>query len=131
MEKRIDVTIGYKIVEDGKPTKYCAGNTGEGMSYKDIDAFKNDDDICYIPECEFDGEGWSAEYRDGLGYAREDICNIISDELRWNYEDIPVCHEFCEYIAECVMLAAEWESVGVILDRIDLDVEWEEFNNIR
>ena len=45
MEKRIDVTIGYKIVEEGKPTRYFADQTPEGMCYKDIDAYKNDDDI--------------------------------------------------------------------------------------
>lgn len=129
MKKKIDVTVGYKIVEDGKPTRYFAGDTGEGMCYKDIDAYKNDNDICYIPECEFDGEGWSVEYRDGLGYAREDILNCILDELRWNYEGIPVCDEFCAYEAECIIEEAEWESVGVILDRIDLDEDWEMFNN--
>lgn len=129
MEKKIDVTVGYKIVEDGKPTRYFAGNNGEGMCYKDLDAYKNDDDICYISECEFDGEGWSVEYREGLGYTKEEIINFVADEIRWNYEGIPACKEFCVHEAECIINEAEWESVGVILDRIDLDEDWEMFNN--
>lgn len=122
--KRIDVTIGYKIVEEGKPTRYFADQTSEGMCYKDIDAYKNNDDICYIPECEFDGEGWSVEYREGLGYAREDITNCVSDELRWNYEDIPRCSHFATYIADCIIENVSWESIGVAVDRIDFDEEW-------
>jgi hypothetical protein len=129
MEKRIDVTIGYKIVEKGKPTRYFADQTSEGMCYKDLDAYKNNDDICYIPECEFNGEGWSVEYREGLGYAREDIMNWVLDELRWNYEGIPLCDEFCAHEAECIIEEAEWESVGVILDRIDLDEDWYYFSH--
>lgn len=129
MEKRIDVTVGYKIVEDGKPTRYFADDTGEGMCYKDLDAYKNDDDICYIPECEFDGEGWSVEYREGLGYTKEEIINFVADEIRWSYEGIPACKEFCAHEAEYIINAAEWESVGVILDRIDLAEDWEQWQS--
>lgn len=129
MEKRIDVTVGYKIVEDGKPTRYFADDTGEGMCYKDLDAYKNDDDICYIPECDFDGEGWSVEYREGLGYTKEEIINFVADEIRWGYEGIPACKEFCVHEAECIINEAEWESVGVILDRIDLAEDWEQWQS--
>lgn len=123
--KRIDVTIGYKIVEEGKPTWYFAGNTGEGMCYKDTDAYKNNDDICYISECEFDGEGWSVEYKEGLGYAREEILDIVKDEIRWNHEGFPLDEDFEQEIADYIFEVVEWESIGVALDRIDLDEEWE------
>lgn len=129
MEKRIDVTVGYKIVEDGKPTRYFADNTGEGMCYKDLDAYKNNNDICYIPECEFEGKGWSAEDKEGLGYTREEIINCVCDEIRWSYEGIPISVEFCIYEADCIIEMVEWESIGVAIDRIDLDEEWEMFNN--
>ena len=127
MEKKIDVIIGYKIVEDGKPTRYFAGDTGEGMCYKDLEAYKNNDDICYIPECEFDGEGWSVEYKEGLGYTREEILNIVSDEIRWNQEGFPRDEDFEQEIADYVFEVVEWESIGVALERIDLDEEWKDY----
>ena len=125
--KRIDVTVGYKIVEEGKPTWYFAGDTGEGMCYKDLDAYKNNDDICYIPECEFDGEGWSVEDREGLGYTREEILNIVQDEIRWNYDDLPRDEDFEQEIADNVFGVVEWESIGVAVERIDFDEEWAYF----
>ena len=128
MTKRIDVTVGYKIVEDGKQTKYFAGDTGEGMCYKDLDAYKNNNDICYIPEYEFDGEGWGAEYREGLGYTREEIIQIVEDEIDWNYEDIPPCDDFATSIANYLIEDVSWESIGVAVERIDFDEEWNMYN---
>lgn len=122
--KRIDVTVGYKIVEEGKPTWYFADQTPEGMCYKDIDAYKNNDDICYIPECEFNGEGWGVEYREGLGYTREEIIQIVEDEIDWNYEDIPHCDDFATSIANYLIDEVNWETIGVAVDRIDFDEEW-------
>ena len=127
MQKRIDVTIGYKIVEDGKPTRCFAGDTGEGMCYKDIDAFKNNSDICYIPECEFDGEGWDMQYKEGIGYTKEEIINCVRDTIRWEYDGMPEKDDFITHIAECVFMEVEWETIGVAIDRIDLDEEWECF----
>lgn len=124
MEKRIDVTIGYKIVEDGKPTRYFADQTSEGMCYKDIDAYNNNDDICYIPECEFNGDGWSVEYREGLGYAREEIIQIIEDEIDCNFEDIPRCEDFATKIADYIVAEVNWETIGVAVERVDFDEEW-------
>lgn len=122
--KRIDVTVGYKIVEKGKPTWYFADQTPEGMCYKDLDAYKNDDDICYIPECEFDGEGWGVEYREGLGYVREEVIQIVGDEVDWNYEDIPRNKEFTTNIADYLIEDVSWESIGVAVERINFDEEW-------
>lgn len=125
--KRIDVTVGYKIVEEGKPTWYFAGDTGEGMCYKDIDAYKDNSDICYIPECEFNGEGWSIEDREGLGYTREEILNIVQDEIRWNHDDLPRDEDFEQEIADYSFDVVEWESIGVAIDRIDLHEEWKQW----
>lgn len=122
--KRIDVTVGYKIVEKGKPTWYFADQTPEGMCYKDIDAYKNGDDICYIPECEFDGEGWGVEYRAGLGYTREEIFIFVHDEIRWNYDEIPECKEFAQLEADYIFDIVNWESVGVAIDRTDFVEDW-------
>ena len=126
-QQRIDVAIGFKIVEKGKPTRYYAGDTGEGMCYKDEKAYNNDDDICYIPECEFDGEGWSIEEREGLGYTREEILNIVKDEIRWNHDDFPQDEDFEQEIADYAFEVVEWESIGVAVDRIDLYEEWKQW----
>lgn len=126
--KRIDVTVGYKIVEEGKPTWYFADQTPEGMCYKDLDAYKNNDDICYIPECEFDGEGWSVEDREGLGYTREEIINFVCDEIRWTYEGIPTDNDFATNIADYLIEDVSWESIGVAVERIDFDEEWHCFS---
>lgn len=123
--KRIDVTIGYKIVEEGKPTWYFADQTPEGMCYKDLDAYKNNDDICYIPEHEFDGEGWSVEYREGLGYVREEVIQIIEDII--DYEDIPYSKNFVPNIADYIIENVNWESIGVAVERIDFNEEWIHF----
>lgn len=124
MKKKIDVTIGYKIVEEGKPTRYFADQTSEGMCYKDLDAYKNNDDICYIPECEFDGEGWEVEYREGLGYTREEIIQIIEEEIDCSYEGIPRCDDFATSIANYLIEGVNWETIGVAVDRVDFDEEW-------
>lgn len=122
--KRIDVTVGFKIVEEGKPTWYFADQTPEGMCYKDLDAYKNNDDICYISECEFDGEDWGVEYREGLGYVREEVIQIIEDEIDWNYEGIPRCDDFATNIADYIVEEVNWETIGVAVERIDFDEEW-------
>ena len=122
--KRIDVSVGFKIVEEGKDTWYFAGSVGEGMCYKDIKAYECNSDICYIPECEFNGEGWGIEYRERLGYTAEEIEGIIEGELDWNYEDVPRCDDFTKYIARSVFDSIEGESIGVFLDRLDLNEEW-------
>ena len=124
---RIDVTVGFKIVEEGKPTWYFADKTSEGMCYKDLEAYKNNDDICYIPECEFDGEGWGVEYREGLGYAREDIINCVLDKIAWNYAYIPRCEAFATNIADNIIEDVNWEAIGVAVERIDFDVEWDSY----
>ena len=123
--KRIDVSVGFKVVEEGKDTWYFADDTIEGMCYKDKMAWDNNDDICYIPESEFDGDGWGMEYKEGLGYTKEEVLNIVRDEMRWNYEGIPEDECFILHIAESLFQEVEWESIGVALDRIDLDEEWE------
>lgn len=127
MEKRNDVTVGYKIVEEGKPTRYYAECTGEGMCYKDINAFDKNDDVCYIPECEFKSDGWCMEDCDGLGYTREEVISYVKDaciDL-----GIPGNDEFDSSIARSCVEVAEWESIGIVLDRIDLEEEWKIFNN--
>jgi hypothetical protein len=125
----IYVTIGYKVVEDGKPTRYYGDQTDNGVCYKDLEAFKDNSDICYIPECEL-LEDWSADEDIlGLGYAKEDVLNIARDYI--SDEGIPVEEDFVEYIAECALQNVDWQGIGTYLNEIDIYETWEYYKGIK
>lgn len=127
--KTIYVTIGYKVVEDGKPTRYYGDQTDNGVCYKDLEAFKDNSDICYIPECEL-LEDWSADEDIlGLGYAKEDVLNIARDYI--SDEGIPVEEDFVEYIAECALQNVDWQGMGTYLNEIDIYETWEYYKGIK
>jgi hypothetical protein len=127
--KTIYVTIGYKVVEDGKPTRYYGDQTDNGVCYKDLEAFKDNSDICYIPECEL-LEDWSADEDIlGLGYAKEDVLNIARDYI--SDEGIPVEEDFVEYIAECALQNVDWQGIGTYLNEIDIYETWEYYKGIK
>lgn len=120
----VNVEVGYKVTEDKQPTKYYFGASGNGLYYKDYSAWENNSDICYIPEYEFKGHGAFRVESSALGYIREEIIQIVQDEIDWNYPSIPVGTSFENQIARSIFYEASGESIGAILDRIDLDEEW-------
>lgn len=96
MEKKIEVTNGYKIVdENGIVVGYETGSTMNGECYKDEDAFKKKEGVCYISEYEYSemlenltalhSEYENSEFSDE-DY-RADVKDII-DNVGWKYEDI-------------------------------------------
>lgn len=127
------VTVGYKEVEDGQPTRYYGDETENGVCYKDLEAFKDNSDLCYIPECDPLND-WSADLDlpnlgYSLGYAREDILDLARDYI--TDEDIPVDENFVEYIAECALQNVDWQSIGTYLNEIDIYETWEYFKGIK
>lgn len=129
----IYVTIGYKVVEDGKPTRYYGDQTDNGVCYKDLEAFKDNSDLCYIPECDLLND-WEADLNlpnlgYSLGYAREDILNLAREYVV--YEDIPVDEDFVEYIAECALQNVDWQSIGTYLNEIDIYETWEYYKGTK
>ena len=126
---KIDVTIGYKVVEDGKPTRYFGDQTDNGVCYKDMEAFKDNSDICYIAESELDGEDWSAEFDSYKGYTREEILSITKEHI----EDEGICPNegFVEYIAEHALDVVDWQSIGTYLNEVDLYETWEYYMGIK
>lgn len=125
----IYVTIGYKVVEDGKPTRYYGDQTDNGMCYKDLEAFKDGSDICYIPECEL-LEDWSVDEDIlGLGYAKEDVLNIARDYI--SDEGIPVEEDFVEYIAECALQNVDWQCIETDLNEVDIYETWEYYKGTK
>lgn len=130
---KIYVTTGYKEVEEGKPTRYYGDQTDNGVCYKDLEAFKDGSDLCYIPESDL-LDDWSADLNlpnigYSLGYAREDITNLVRDNLV--HEDIPVDEDFVEYIAECALEGVDWQAIGTYLNEIDLYEIWEYYKGIK
>ena len=49
--KEIETTVGYRSENElGQPMNYEGGATDNGLCYKDDDAFKSGNGICYISE---------------------------------------------------------------------------------
>lgn len=120
----VHTTVGSREhYEDGR-VRYISAPTDEGWCYKDKDAW-NRRSICYIPEVDFRGQEFLEE-RPGLGYTREDIERIVRETL----EDLglPFSEDFVSQKARSVFDVAEWESIGVVVDRIDWEEELNEFN---
>lgn len=117
------VDVGFKVAEKGKPTMYFGDQTDNGVCYKDVEAFRNGSDICYIPEGEL-LENWEADLNiSDLGYRREDILNLAREYV--GLEGIPVEENFVEYLAECVLHNVDWQSIGTCLEVTDISEEWE------
>ena len=55
---------------------------------------------------------------------REEIIQIIEDEIDWNFEDIPRCEAFATNIADYIVAEVNWETIGVAVERVDFDEEW-------
>lgn len=126
---KIDVTIGYKVVEDGKPTRYFGDQTENGVCYKDLEAFKDNSDLCYIPECELDGENWSAEFDSYKGYTREEILSMTKEFIE--DENTPADKDFVEHLAEHALQVVDWQSIETYLNEIDIYETWEYFKGIK
>ena len=121
------VTIGYKVAEEGKPTRYFGDQTENGVCYKDLDAFRDNSDICYIPEGEL-LENWEADLNIlGFGYRREDILDLAREYV--GLEGIPAEEDFVEYLAECALHNVDWQSIGTFLEVTDISEEWEYYND--
>lgn len=75
--QRVDVDMGYRIM-DGKNVTYHGGQDEYGVYYKDSEAFKRKEGICYI------GEGCMEDYQESL--KEGEVVNI--EEFGWNYRDI-------------------------------------------
>lgn len=120
----INADVGWKeVYENGEILYYCGAVAG-GWCFKDKKAYDTRS-VCYIPEVDFDEQDYLIE-KAGTGYTREDIENIVRETL----EDLelPFSEDFVIKNARCVFDIATWESIGVVVDRIDWEDELNEFN---
>ena len=126
---RIYVDIGFKEVIEGQPTRYWGDQTENGVCYKDMAAFKDNSDICYIPEYEIQEDDWSAEFNSEVGYTRNEILGIAREYI--SEEEIPFTEDFVEYIAECALQEVDWQGIGTYLGELDIYETWEYWKGIK
>lgn len=120
----IHTTVGSReVYEDGRVV-YNSAPYNDGWCYKDDKAW-NVNGICYIPEAEFEC-GEHREFCSELGYTKDEIISHVREAL----EDtgLPFSEDFLHKMARVVYDEAEWETIGVVIDRIDWEEELNEFN---
>lgn len=120
MEKRIEVTNGYKLVdENNNIVGYETATTMNGECYKDEEAFKKKKGVCYISEYEYselleelsnlksiyeNGEESDEEYRTDIQF--------ILQTAGWTYDNILelVGGKGFERVAEFIFSVVDWQS---------------------
>ena len=146
--ERIEKDYGYLVKENGEVYNYEGGHTGEGVVYKDYEAFKSGVGICYISEHELedlhekladledrydsisdpDNEDFigDAEYEEdradilaNCGETRESIIRQVRDAFG---DDYMLTDEQVEYFASDVFGLADWACISTYLaENFDLD----------
>lgn len=141
METRIEKDYGYLVLRDGKPYNYEGDNTGEGFVYKDIEAFRTGEGICYISEygleeldeniadlearygnSDMTDEEYFAERAEILANCGETRQTII-DQVREAFgDDYLMTDEQVAYFAEDVFQLADWAYISTYLqENFDID----------
>ena len=81
--KRIESTIGYRVIDNEGFVTYHTDFTKNGYVYKDDDAFESGNGICYIPENGF----YAGVATEEDGYTKEDIFDLINEYSEKEYSD--------------------------------------------
>jgi hypothetical protein len=111
--KRIDVTCGYREEYPNGTVHYYGDSTNNGYCYKDMEAWRTGEGVCYIGEHEFE-KGWCC-----VNYEGNTRDEIIADMA----ECLPGCDvKLIEQCAEYVLQTCDWESPTTMM----MIVDWEE-----
>lgn len=116
--KRIDVTCGYREEYPNGDIYYYGGETEQGVVYKDVEAWRIGDGVCYISEHEFE-RGWcSVNYE---GNTRDEIIADMAEYL-------PYCDvKFIEQCAEYVLQECDWQCLTTLMEVVDWDDDIKEW----
>ena len=137
----IEKDCGYLVKENGKVYDYEGGQTDNGFVYKDYEAFKSGEGICYISEYELEdlneeltdlearyenSDMTDEEYRDEraeilehCGETRQSIIEQVRDAFG---DDYTLTDEQTEVIADNVFGMADWACIATYLtEDFDLD----------
>ena len=132
--ERIEKDYGYLLMEDGKIYGYYPSSSDQGYIYKDFEAFKSGEGICYISEYGIQelneeladlearhenitdpddenflsDEEYLEERADILRHCGETRQTIIDQILEAYGEDYMLTDEQAEYLAEQLLYEADW-----------------------
>lgn len=108
------------IREDAGVVCPCDNDTRDGFSYKNGFAFAmKTDQICYIPEHEFDGTQPLNEYQE---YALADLGEFSDGKVGYTYQDIVDICLGNEKVAEAVFEMCRWAGPSAEYEQLE---DWE------
>lgn len=119
-------------------TKYIAGQTENGICFKDEDAFKSKTGICYIPEHGFDENGevtLDGSLCSGLHnaslYTHNDIWIWCDKEVTDWLRDIEMVERvpFVEHVTELVFQTIDWQHPSTYLEELDIEEIYDDWKN--
>ena len=139
MEKKIEVTIGFKTINENGVETYFGDYTDIGFCYKNIDAFKNGLGVIYIGEYEFEDNDcistnsnlWNRT--SWIEWVKEKCVEELGDKIH----EIEECDftPFIEFCALQILEECDWQDLSTLLEEKLIYTNWFEvmlddfFNN--
>lgn len=108
----MDVTCGYREEYPNGDIYYYGGETEQGVVYKDMDAWKSGEGVCYIGENEFEN-GWCCVNYEGN--TRDEIIADMAEYL------LSCDVKFIEQCAEYVLQTCDWQCLTTLMEETDWD----------
>lgn len=129
-----EVTNGLKLKYSKEITFYEGNMSGNGLYYKDLNAWENSNGIIYISECDL--EELEADFQEfgqydtALLWTRESWVKWVTDFIYDNYGQEEGCSEmladtkFIESLAYDCLLNADWQDLSTLLNDYDYNNDW-------
>lgn len=125
--KKIDVTIGFKYVDDnGNVVKIESDFSNNGYCYKDLSAWDNNEGVIYAPEYAFDDADDNGNFIEGKElkeqWTRKSWENYVRGIVfHHNYEEIATLsfeekEKLIDYIAYNILCMCDWEDLSTYLE---------------
>ncbi len=133
---KIEVTIGYRVndVLDWTGTfpkvytKYVGGETGNGVCYKDLEAWERGgyDDVIYISE----GNLEEPIHNNYCRWTKPSLLAHIRTHIEYYYkeesffEEMIADDKFIEMLAYDILYNADWQDLSTLLDDYENNNDW-------
>ena len=123
--------------------KYTPGQTDQGYVFKDYDAIKKKEGICYIAECGFDDSkddtllltpdntwehinaGAVVTYKSAFDYTKDYIRTLFPNFAC--YGNMNLFYEFVGKITDYILQEVDWQCFSTMLNEMDLEEELDYF----
>ena len=129
---RIYVTIGYKEVEEGKPTRYYGDYSDNGEFYKDLEAWRKGEGVIYIGEYEL-GDYQEGDKKESELWTKDSWIEWVRNFVRVNYASVfdwgkeaMNDTDFIESLAYDCLYNSDWQDLSTILEEFDYNGDWVE-----